>query len=191
MLAWILGVVNPEPPGRGRRAAHSVYSVSTQIRWAGTPEAPMRYTLATLAALVAALALAPAGAEVKPDLNRQVFAAESSFARTMAVRDHRAFGEFVSAEAVFFGRRGAMRGREAVMEGWKALFVGPKPPFSWRPEVVEVLDSGTLALSSGPVLGPDGKLIGKFNSVWRLEPDGRWRVVFDKGCPVCDSTRTE
>ena len=56
-------------------------------------------------------------------------------------------------------------------------------PFSWRPEVVEVLDSGTLALTSGPVRDPTGKQTGTFNSIWRREPDGRWRVVFDKGCP--------
>ena len=165
----------------------------------------MRLAIAALTALVAVLALAPAGAEVrseiKPDLSavsaaqmsrtRQIFAAESSFAYTMAVRDHKAFGSFVAAEAIFFGGRGVMRGREAVLEGWKRFFEGPKAPFSWRPEVVEVLESGTLAHSSGPVHDPDGKLIGMFNSVWRLEPDGRWRVVFDKGCEVCDSTRTQ
>ena len=57
---------------------------------------------------------------------------------------------------------------------------------SWRPEEVEVLESGKLAIRSGPVLGPDGKRSGTFNSIWRLEPDGRWRVIFDKGCPPCD-----
>jgi ketosteroid isomerase-like protein len=49
-----------------------------------------------------------------------------------------------------------------------------------------VLASGTLALSSGPVYDPDGKRAGTFNSTWRKEADGRWRVVFDKGCPPCD-----
>jgi hypothetical protein len=48
-----------------------------------------------------------------------------------------------------------------------------------------VVDSGKLAHSSGPVIDPDGKVIGMFNSIWRLESDGHWRVVFDKGCPPC------
>ncbi len=155
----------------------------------------MRLALAALTALLVVLALVPAGAEnkpeAKPDLRRQVFEAESSFAHTMAARDHKAFGAFVVPDAIFFGRGGAMRGKAAVLEAWKSFFDGPKPPFSWRPEVVEVLDSGSLAHSSGPVHDPDGKLIGKFNSVWRFEPDGRWRVVFDKGCDVCDSTRAQ
>ena len=54
-----------------------------------------------------------------------------------------------------------------------------------EPDIVEVLDSGTMALTSGPVHDPKGELIGRFNSIWRLEPDGRWRVVFDRGAPVC------
>jgi len=141
--------------------------------------------------VAAVVTTAAADAKTKPDPRSQVFAAESSFAYTMAARDLKAFGSYVAPDAVFFGHRGVMRGNAAVVEGWKALFEGPQAPFSWKPEVVEVLDSGKLAHSSGPVLDPDGKLIGTFNSVWRLEPDGRWRVVFDKGCSVCDTTRAE
>jgi len=29
-------------------------------------------------------------------------------------------------------------------------------------------------------------LVGRFTSVWRLEPDGQWCVVVDKGNDVCD-----
>jgi hypothetical protein len=43
-------------------------------------------------------------------------------------------------------------------------------------------------MSSGPVRDPAGHQIGTFNSIWRLERDGRWRVVFDKGCEVCNCT---
>ena len=151
----------------------------------------MRSTILVIVALAVALTIVTADAKTKSDPRREVFAAESSFAATMAARDLKAFGTYVAPEAVFFGRRGVMRGRAAVVDGWKPLFEGPMAPFSWRPDVVEVLDSGKLAHSSGPVMDPEGKLVGMFNSVWRLEPDGRWRVVFDKGCPVCDSTRTQ
>jgi ketosteroid isomerase-like protein len=119
-------------------------------------------------------------------LIRQVFAAESTFAASMANRDSAAFARFVSAEAVFFGQTSVMRGKAAVVAGWRPLFQGPAVPFSWKPEVVEVLDSGTLALSSGPVYGPDGKQTGTFSSIWRREPDGAWRVIFDKGGQVCN-----
>ncbi|WP_229425011.1 hypothetical protein [Massilia sp. Se16.2.3] len=78
--------------------------------------------------------------------------------------------------------RGPQRGKEAVAVAWRPYFDKPDAPFSWEPDQVEVLDSGTLAFSSGPVRDPSGKQVGRFNSVWRLEGPGTWRVVFDRGC---------
>ena len=59
-------------------------------------------------------------------------------------------------------------------------------PFSWLSENVEVLDSGQLAHSSGPVLNAKGERVGTFNSIWRRESDGSWKVVFDNGCDACN-----
>ncbi len=136
--------------------------------------------LALISAVIVPRSLAADTAE----LARQVRAAEAAFAKTMADRDWAAFKACVSQEAVFIGRQ-VLRGRDAVAQGWKPYFEGPQAPFSWQPEQVEALESGSLALSSGPVLDPQGKRIGTFQSVWRLEADGRWRIVFDKGCPAC------
>ena len=66
---------------------------------------------------------------------------------------------------------------------WKPFFDGAQAPFSWEPDQVEVLASGQLALSTGPVRNAQGQVIGRFNSIWMREPGGRWRVVFDKGSP--------
>ena len=132
-----------------------------------------------LASLVPTVGMAQSRAE----LTRQVQAAESSFAATMARRDHAGFTSFLADEAVFFGRSGPIRGKAAVAADWKGFFEGPVAPFSWRPEVVEVLDSGTLGLTSGPVFAPDGKRVGTFNSLWRREGGGAWKIIFDKGCP--------
>ncbi|MDO8793909.1 MAG: nuclear transport factor 2 family protein [Vicinamibacterales bacterium] len=114
----------------------------------------------------------------------QVFAAERAFARTMAARDLAAFSEFVSEEAVFLDGATALRGRQAVTGAWAGYFKGPAPPFSWEPDQVEVLDSGSLALSTGPVRNPAGQVTARFNSIWRLEAPGVWRIVFDKGSPA-------
>lgn len=46
-----------------------------------------------------------------------------------------------------------------------------------------MLGDGTLAHSSGPVRDASGKPIARFNSVWRQEAPGVWRVVLDKGSP--------
>ena len=144
--------------------------------------------LAVIAAGSAAgRASGPAAGAASEDLARQVRAAETSFARSMAERDRASFEAHLSGEAVFFGNKGVLRGKAAVVTGWAPYFDGPRAPFTWAPEQVEVLDSGSLAFSSGPVRDPEGRRIGTFNSVWRREPDGRWRIVFDKGCPPCDS----
>jgi ketosteroid isomerase-like protein len=113
-------------------------------------------------------------------------AAEEAFAKTMADRDHRAFVSFLADEAVFFGQQGEIRGKAAVAAAWKPFYETPEAPFSWQPESATVLDSGTLGLTSGPVLTPDGTRVGTFNSVWRRQPDGSWKVVFDRGCPECE-----
>ena len=76
-----------------------------------------------------------------------------------------------------------LRGRAAVLEGWKAFFDGPAAPFSWEPDQVEVLDSGQLALSTGPVRNRRGEVTARFNSIWQRQADGRWLVIFDKGGP--------
>ena len=104
----------------------------------------------------------------------------------MADRDHTAFASFLSDEAVFMGDALTLRVKQAVAAAWKRFYDSPQPPFSWEPDRVEVLDSGTLAMSSGPVRDPQGRRVGTFNSVWRREPGGAWRIIFDKGCPPCD-----
>lgn len=128
----------------------------------------------------------------KPDiktLQDQVFSTERAFAKTMADRNFTAFADFVSEEAIFFGGAAPLRGREQVLAGWKRFYDKPQAPFSWEPEQVEVLPSGTLAHSSGPVRDATGKLIATFNSIWRLEAPGKWRVVFDKGSEACDCVK--
>ncbi len=115
----------------------------------------------------------------------QVIATERAFAKSMADRDPSKFATFISREAVFFSGENARRGKSKIVEAWSKFFAGPQAPFSWEPATVEVLDSGKLALSSGPVRDPAGKLIGTFSSIWRLEAPNTWRIVFDKGNDVC------
>jgi ketosteroid isomerase-like protein len=107
----------------------------------------------------------------------------------MADRDFSAFSSFIAPDAVFFNGPEARRGKQAVVDAWKRFYEKPDAPFSWRPETVEVLDSGNLALSSGPVFDPAGKQFATFTSIWRQDGAGTWRIVFDKGNPVCDCAK--
>ena len=141
------------------------------------------FLLCAAVALVGALPVCAAAQSQTTQLQTQVFAAERAFAKSMAERDEKAFAEHIADEAVFFGRT-TLRGKAQVLAGWARFFVGHQAPFSWEPDQVEVLGSGSLALSTGPVRDPSGKTIARFNSIWRLEAPGVWRVIFDKGSPA-------
>lgn len=143
----------------------------------------MRTTLSLMTSLI--LVASVSGAATNAELKEEVRQTETAFAKTMADRDHAAFASFLAADTVFFGR-GVLRGKAAVADAWKGSYQGQAAPFSWAPENVEVLDSGELGFSSGPVFDPAGKRVGTFNSIWRKEKDGKWRIIFDNGCPRCD-----
>jgi ketosteroid isomerase-like protein len=143
-------------------------------------------TTGVTAFLVGLLMNAPAQAQSSVSAKQQVMATERAFAKTMADRDQPGFARFISTQAVFFSGEQPTRGKSKIVEGWLNYFKGPQAPFSWEPATVEVLDSGNLALSSGPVRDPAGKLIGTFTSIWRLESPNTWRIVFDKGNDVCN-----
>jgi len=150
----------------------------------------MRARAVLAAALCSLLAACAAPVRVPIDeARRQVMETERAFARTMADRNLAAFGTFVSEDAVFFSGPVPLHGKSAVVDWWARFYKNPVAPFSWEPEQVEVLPSGDLALSTGPVHDAKGKLIAHFTSIWRLEAPGRWRIVFDKGAEVCDCAK--
>jgi len=117
-------------------------------------------------------------------LRTEVMATERAFAKTMAARDLEAFATYISGEAIFFSGNNTLKGRAGIRAAWAKYFTDAQAPFSWEPDTAEVLSSGTLALTSGPVRDPDGKVIARFNSIWRLEAPGKWRIIFDKGSPI-------
>lgn len=141
--------------------------------------------LRLLGTVMFAAALIARGA-TNDELKEQVRTTEMAFAKTLTDRNPAAFASFLSKETIFMSNGRVARGPRQVAERWKPYFAGPQAPFSWEPEEVQVLDSGTLAMTSGPVRDPAGKRIGTFNSVWRREAKGQWKIVLDNGCPACD-----
>ena len=104
--------------------------------------------------------------------------AEIDFAKAFADRDIDRFFDFVLDDAHFLGPKNTLSGRAKVREGWSAFFEGAAP-FSWAPDRVVANAAGDLALSTGPIRDPEGKLIGYYSSVWRKGADGKWKVAFD------------
>jgi ketosteroid isomerase-like protein len=122
-------------------------------------------------------------------VEEQVRCREVGFSQAAEARDTMAFAAFIDPDARFISNSVA-RGVDAVVTAWSGFFDPAGPSIKWRPRFVEVLESGGLALSRGPyrVLitdeqGGQSEHWGTFNSVWRLQSDGSWKVVFDAGSP--------
>ncbi len=148
-----------------------------------------RYNSQMTRSMICAVVLSAVGlahAQTNAELKEQVRRREIAFAKTLADRNPAAFASFLTADTVFMSSGKASRGPAEVSARWKGFFEGAQAPFSWTPDQVEVLDSGTLAMTSGPVLDPAGKRIGTFHSVWRRESTGEWKIVLDNGCPGCN-----
>ncbi len=125
-------------------------------------------------------------------LELEVRAAECAFAGSMAVRDFKAFSALVDEEAIFIsGNEQQAKGKAAVLERWQPLFDAADAPFSWWPETVAVLGSGTLALSAGPVVNPQGEVVNWYQSIWRKNVMGTWQVIFDRGHPVPQNAKNK
>lgn len=159
-------------------------------------------------ALALLLALAPAAPRTASAAEPETAAAEASrearieqvrqseiaFAATVAARDKMRFASMIAEDAVFVGSTGAIRGRDAILAAWAPFFEPTAPEFEWHPEIVELTEDGALGLTRGPwtIRGKDaeGRPVeqkGVFNSVWRRQPGGDWRVTFDAGCSPCPS----
>lgn len=118
-----------------------------------------------------------------------VWARELGFARSVAEHDASAFADHVHAEAVFGPNTPEpARGRDAVVRQWGGLIAGRGLRLHWYPTHVVVAGTGDHAWSTGPALYEDSSpsakhryRLGRFNSVWRRDGDGAWRVLFDDG----------
>ena len=118
---------------------------------------------------------------------------EIGFSQSVEAQDMAAFVSYIDADARFVSDSVA-RGPEAIAAGWQVFFADYGPKIRWRPQFIEVLEDGTLALSRGPyrmvTTDEDGKQSehwGTYNSIWRLQSDGSWKIVFDAGSPATES----
>ena len=149
----------------------------------------MRTFLLALLLAVNAPALADAADEVR--------CREIGFSKAAEARDAESFSSFIDEDARFVGLS-AIRGPADITEAWTPYLTEGGPEIKWRPQFVEVLEDGKLALSRGPyrliLADEDGKRTehwGIFNSVWRLKADGSWKVVFDAGSSPIETPADE
>jgi ketosteroid isomerase-like protein len=143
----------------------------------------MKGMLASLP-LLALLIVVPRGQDQIPDALRAMADAEREFARTATVKGVRdAFLDFFADDAIAL--------TPAPVPAKDGLRKQPSRPFSesgiiWEPRTGDVAASGEIGWLTGPATftsGPGQKPTGYgcYLSVWRMQPDGRWRVFIDIG----------
>lgn len=122
---------------------------------------------------------------------------EIAFSQSVEAQDLARFRSFIDDDARFVGNA-VSRGPTAIADAWSVFFTEKGPQIKWRPQFVEVLEDGKLALTRGPyrmvTTDEDGKKTsqwGTFNSVWRMQADDEWRVVFDAGSPANEAPPEE
>jgi ketosteroid isomerase-like protein len=143
----------------------------------------MRYLIALLMLCTSVAMAAPVD---------DVLAADRAFAAMAKAKGARAaFVDYADPDAVMF-RAGVGPVKGVVAIG--RVFEEPEAATpTWDPEAAEVAASGDLAYSWGaftwtPV--PNGPLAGKppftgyYVSIWKRQPDGRWKWVVDLGVPA-------
>jgi ketosteroid isomerase-like protein len=141
----------------------------------------------SLALFVALLAFADTAFA---DLTDDVRCREIGFSKAAESRDAESFSSFIDDDARFVSNS-VTSGPKAITEAWAGFFADDGPLIKWRPQFVEVLKDGKLALTRGPyrmiAKDPEGNTVegwGTFNSIWRRQDDGEWKVVFDAGNPA-------
>jgi ketosteroid isomerase-like protein len=128
-------------------------------------------------------AFVPAQEQIPPALAAMADA-EREFARTARDKGWRdAFLEFFADDAIAFS--------PAVIKAKERISKQPSQPFSeieliWEPRTGDVAASGDLGWLTGPsritnYLKDKKANTGCYLSVWRKQPDGRWRVIIDIG----------
>jgi ketosteroid isomerase-like protein len=138
----------------------------------------MRWVVALAFILTASCATAPEVATADP-----VIAAERAFAADGAERGWAAAFRRAAAPDAITLSPDPVNAHENL-----ARFEGDgERTLDWRPAYAGVARSGDFGFTTGPfqIRGRDG-IIGHYFTVWRRQPDGGWKWIFDAGTDVAD-----
>ena len=108
----------------------------------------------------------------------KVAATDIAFARK--ARDEgqwTAFAEYSAPGALLHGRSGPFDAR-----AWLATLTNPAQSVRWWPTAVWASCDGSLAVSFGRSLDPEG-IVGSYVTVWQLQDDRSYRWIYDTGTP--------
>ena len=128
----------------------------------------------------------PSGPSSPEKLKSELFAVEKEFC-AMAQKEgvQKAFVYFAADSAVILRNSQLLKGKEAIRLQY-ASFPQKGSKLEWAPDFADVSASGDLGytygrytLTSTDSIGHTTKNEGVFHTVWKRQPDGQWRFVWD------------
>ncbi|MCI0408057.1 MAG: DUF4440 domain-containing protein, partial [Acidobacteria bacterium] len=116
---------------------------------------------------------------------------EAKLDAAVAAKDSQAFLALWAEDAAMFPPgEPVVVGKEKILGEWAPILTDPNVSLTWSPDKAEISGSGDLGYTYGKYLwtgkGSDGQPArrnGKYVTIWRKGPDGKWRVVVDLGTP--------
>ncbi len=115
--------------------------------------------------------------------------ADRAFDGATAARGEAGFASFLSDDMTTIrADQPIVRGKDAFLEGWKSLLTTPGLSLRWQPQLARISEDGTLGFTVGTYTttrNENGAArvvgTGKYVTIWRKQPDGTWKVIFDSG----------
>ena len=119
-------------------------------------------------------------------VKQEILATEAAFDSLATVEGIKyAFLAYADKEAVISRNNKLYKGKEAIANYFDSQAL-TKVQLHWRPEFVEVAQAGDLAYTYGKytfsAVDSAGEIInssGIFHTVWKRQPDGSWKFVWD------------
>ncbi len=124
---------------------------------------------------------------LKEQWKDEILETESAFSR-MAQNEGiaQAFITYAAEDVVLLRNEGLIIGKEALEQMYEKQYTGKGIKLSWKPDFVDVASSGDLGYTYGHYvytmtdsLGKQHMQEGVFHTVWKKQPDGKWRFVWD------------
>jgi ketosteroid isomerase-like protein len=112
---------------------------------------------------------------------------DAKLGQAIDAKDASAIAAFYADNAILMPTaEPVVRGKAAITEEWKHILAIPAFANESKLGGVEVASASDLAYTYGSyrsrLMGEDGKLVmepGKWLTIWKKQPDGRWQIVLD------------
>jgi uncharacterized protein (TIGR02246 family) len=120
---------------------------------------------------------------------RAIREADAAWAKAAAAKDVEAYLSFFADDALVLLANGPiLTGKESIRKSASEMMATPGFAMSWQPTKAEASRGGDLAYTVGTYQSTlndaKGKPVtdrGKYLTVWKKQPDGKWKAVADMG----------